>query len=177
MRKPSSCTAIGFGRDRIVYRRTHRRFTVYGCEKRRLLGPPFSISMEWTGRQQLWFLLQSVGFGFVEGLLLDMVTSFVPPVRRSGYLWTDLAFGPFAAVVTFFGALVIMDGQLHPLLLFGVFFGMCIEHISVGIFMHKILWKVRQKMRRMCEVFIRGSVYFRRVRLYDKKFSQKVEKQ
>ena len=125
------------------------------------MGPPFSISMEWTGRQQLWFLLQSVGLGFVEGLLLDMVTSFVPPVRRSGYLWTDLAFGPFAAVVTFFGALVIMDGQLHPLLLFGVFFGMCIEHISVGIFMHKILWKVRQKMRRMCGfsfavVFISG---------------------
>lgn len=139
--------------------------------------PPFSIGMEWTGRQQLWFLLQSVGLGFVVGLLLDTVTSFVPPMRRHGYLWTDVVFGPFAAVVTFFGALVIMDGQLHPLLLFGVFFGMLIEHISVGIFMHKVLWNVRRKMRRMYEILIRGSVYLRRVRLYDKNFSQKVEKQ
>lgn len=139
------------------------------------MGPPFSISMEWSGRQQLWFLLQSVGLGYVEGLLLDTLTSFIPSVRRCDYLWTDVAFGPFAAVVTFFGALAIMDGQLHPLLLFGVFLGMLIEHVSLGILLHKIVLKTRKRCDKMCRFLIQSSECLKKVRIRDKKSFKKVE--
>ncbi len=107
------------------------------------MGPPFSLSMEWTGRQQIWFLLQSVGLGIVEGLLLDTVTSFIPPVKRNCYFWTDVAFGPFAAVVTFFGALVIMDGQLHPILFMGCALGMILEHVILGMWLAKWIYCMR----------------------------------
>lgn len=88
--------------------------------------------MEWTGNQQIWFFLQSVLLGCVQGVLLDILTGFARVSHRKKWLWTDVVFGPMAAVITFLGALVIMDGQLHPLLLFGVFSGMAIEHLLVG---------------------------------------------
>lgn len=133
--------------------------------------------MEWTIRQQICFLLQSVCLGAIEGLCLDAITALIPSGKRSVYFWIDVAFGPFAAVVTFFGALAIMDGQLHPLLLFGVFLGMLIEHVSLGILLHKIVLKTRKRCDKMCRFLIQSSECLKKVRIHDKKSFKKVEKQ
>ena len=88
--------------------------------------------MEWSGQQQVQFLLQSIYLGTLQGLLLDFMTGFGSVSGRKRWRWSDVLFGPLAALITFFGALIIMDGQLHPLLLFGVFLGMLLEHLTVG---------------------------------------------
>lgn len=88
--------------------------------------------MEWTGWEQVRFLMESIVVGIGQGLFIDIVTGIAHGSKRKRWLWTDVVCGPIAAVITFFGALVIMDGQLHPLLLFGVFLGMLAEHIAVG---------------------------------------------
>ncbi|MBQ8683996.1 MAG: spore cortex biosynthesis protein YabQ [Clostridia bacterium] len=89
--------------------------------------------VEWTGQQQLLFLLQSSGVGVLLGLLFEMLTAVG---RTTGGRWRqfllDALFGIPAALVTFFGALAIMDGELHPLLFVGVAVGFLTEHMSVG---------------------------------------------
>ena len=92
----------------------------------------FFVSMEWTGQQQIQFLLRSIILGVLQGLCLDLITSLLAGRKRRRWLWTDVLFGPLAAIITFFGALVIMDGQLHPLLFLGIALGMLAEHVTIG---------------------------------------------
>lgn len=103
--------------------------------------------MEWSGRQQIYFLLQSVVLGAGQGLLLDVLTGMVRITNRKRWLWTDVIFGPIAAVITFCGALVIMDGQLHPLLFVGVGFGMLMEHVMIGVLVCRCIRFVRGQIR------------------------------
>ena len=100
--------------------------------------------MEWTGWQQISFLLYSVLLGCGQGLLLDVITGIIHFKRGKRLLWSDVIFGPLAAVITFLGALVIMDGQLHPLLLCGVLLGMVCEHVLIGVWIGRGLWRGRQ---------------------------------
>lgn len=90
--------------------------------------------MEWTGNQQLLFLLQSAGVGMGLGLLFDSMTGVGRTFRhRIGVFLWDVLFGVVAALVTFFASLAIMDGDMHPLLFIGGGFGFLAEHIGVGI--------------------------------------------
>lgn len=98
------------------------------------------------------FLLQSIFLGITQGFVLDVVTGMTRSAKRKRWLWTDVLFGPVLAVTTFFGALVIMDGQLHPLLLFGVFLGMVTEHVIVGVWIGRILCKLRRIIRNSVRV-------------------------
>ena len=88
--------------------------------------------MEWSGQQQIQRLLQCVVLGAMQGFMLDVITGFARAGKKRKWLWTDVLFGPFAAVFTFLGALVIMDGHLHPILLIGVCVGMLLEHMTIG---------------------------------------------
>ena len=103
--------------------------------------------MEWSILQQMQCLLQSVVLGMTQGLLLDLLTGMVRVSSRRRWMWTDIVFGPIAAVITFCGALVIMDGHLHPLLFLGVFWGMVTEHVTIGIW---VCWAVRRIRKQIC---------------------------
>lgn len=103
--------------------------------------------MEWTGKQQIVFLLQSVALGVVQGILFDVLTGFgrrASPLRR---ILLDVLFGILAALITFFGALVIMDGQLHPILFTGCALGLVIEHVTLGILLAKAVFYLRHFTR------------------------------
>ena len=106
----------------------------------------FFVSMEWTGQQQIQFLLQSIFLGVLQGLCLDLITNLFAGRRRRKWLWTDVLFGPLAAIIPFFGALVIMDGQMHPLLFLGIAVGMLAEHVTVGLLVAFFLRYGRRKM-------------------------------
>ena len=109
--------------------------------------------MEWSGRQQIEFLLQSCVLGIVQGALLDVMTGLVFIAKHKRWLWTDMIFGPMAAIITFCGALVIMDGQLHPLLFFGVFFGMTLEHVLIGTRVCRLMRFLRHRsMQTVCMI-------------------------
>lgn len=126
----------------------------------------FFVSMEWTGQQQIRFLLQSIILGVWQGLCLDLITSLFTGRKRRRWLWTDVLFGPLAAIITFFGALVIMDGQLHPLLFFGVALGMVAEHVTLGLLMARLLRNVRhivtETIRKVVRNFLDVSASVRR---------------
>ena len=114
--------------------------------------------MEWTGRQQLDYLLQSVLVGVVVGVVFDVMTECGRAAgRRRTVFWLDGLFGVLAALITFFGALVITDGRLHPLLFFGVLSGMAVEHYSVGRLLARIVCHSLGFVRRLCHLTERGA--------------------
>ena len=89
--------------------------------------------MDWTGEQQLWLLLQSALVGAMIGCTFDAVSGwFRGRIYRRPLFWADVWLGVLAALVTFFGSLVIMDGLLHPMLFVGVFIGFLLEHYTIG---------------------------------------------
>ena len=92
----------------------------------------FFVNMGWDERRQLVFLWESLLLGAAQGLLLDLLFGCNTKLYKCRYHWTDILFGPMAAVVTFCGALVIMDGQLHPLIFLGGAVGLVWEHILMG---------------------------------------------
>lgn len=116
--------------------------------------------MEWTGQQQIDFLLQSFALGCGQGMLLDILTGLVYINKRRRWLWTDILFGPLAAVVTFFGSLVIMDGQLHPLLLFAVFAGILTEHQIVGVYICRLVRWIRRLSRQSIHAALNLALLF-----------------
>lgn len=91
--------------------------------------------MDWSGREQLQLLLESMVPGMLIGACFDCdnglfhkQTSFWRTLILDG-LW-----GCIAALVTFFTALVLADGQLHPVLLLGILLGFLIERYTIGRF-------------------------------------------
>lgn len=89
--------------------------------------------MEWTWQQQLHFLLQSGGVGFFLGMLYDVCFTASSACRsRVTAFVLDALFGVLAALVTFFAALAMMDGRLHPLLFVGCGIGFLVQHSSIG---------------------------------------------
>lgn len=100
--------------------------------------------MEWSGEQQLGFLLRSAAVGIGIGLLFDVISGFWRGKKYRRQLYAaDAILGVVAALITFFGALIIMDGQLHPVLFCGVLLGMLSEHYIVGRWLSFFLWKLR----------------------------------
>lgn len=122
--------------------------------------------MEWTQQQQIYFLLQSFILGFSQGVTLDVVTGLVCGNRRR-WLWTDVLFGPFAAVTTFLGALLICDGQLHPVMLLGVALGMGGEHVAIGRYLQ---WGIVHCVRMAGKI---RSLISQKVRQFGRFFTQK----
>ena len=114
--------------------------------------------VEWTGRQQLLFLLQSGGVGFLLGLLFDILTA-VGRVgcRRWRQFLLDALFGIPAALITFFGALSIMDGELHPLLFVGIIVGLLAEHASLGKLVTRVLCAVMRWHNRFWRRLLDGA--------------------
>lgn len=89
--------------------------------------------MEWTWQQQLHFFLQSGGVGFFLGMLYDVCFTASSACRsRVTAFVLDALFGVLAALVTFFAALAMMDGRLHPLLFVGCGIGFLVQHSSIG---------------------------------------------
>ena len=89
-------------------------------------------NIEWTGGQQITFFVQSVVLGIVVGVLLDVAFAMLCRNARRRWLLFDVLSGPQTALLVMFGALVIMDGHLHPLLLLGSILGMVVEHLTLA---------------------------------------------
>ena len=108
-------------------------------------------ALEWTGQQQLLFFWQSTGLGMLVGLVFDITSGLCRVIRRRWVVFLlDALFGVQAALITFFGALAIMDGQLHPLLFAGALVGFVMEHTSVGVYIGRgVCW--------CCRLFARAS--------------------
>ena len=86
--------------------------------------------MEWSGRQQLLFLVHSALVGAGIGLLFDCISGCLRLRKYRRYLFIiDGLFGALAALATFFGSLVITDGYMHPLLFLGIGLGFLIHWI------------------------------------------------
>lgn len=81
-------------------------------------------------------------------MLLDFVSGLERNRSRVYRFWLDVAFGPLAAVLLFLGSLVIMDGQLHPLLLLGALLGLVLEHLTVGVYLSKTVFFLRKFLRK-----------------------------
>ena len=87
------------------------------------------MGVEWTGYEQVIFYLLSMVSGVCIGVIFDVFTGWGRARRRvSSIFFLDIMFCVLSALLTFSSALLIMDGQLHPLLLFGIFTGGVVEH-------------------------------------------------
>ena len=103
--------------------------------------------MEWSWRQQVQLLLQSGGVGFILGFVYDVFR--LPGERRRGWRFVlDMLFGVVAALITFYAALAMMDGRLHPLLFAGCGVGFWAQHNSVGRLHRRMLRRLAAGWRR-----------------------------
>lgn len=111
-------------------------------------------SLELTGWQQLSLCVQSLPWGMVIGVIFDVNSGIIRARNRDK--WTvllDAGFGVLAAVITFFGALVLLDGQMHPLLLFSILIGFLLEHYTFGRLLLSLLtriWRCFGWVKRVC---------------------------
>ena len=95
-------------------------------------------------------MLQSIELGAAIGLLLDNMGALILRDERHNRFVLDAVSGGVTALLVFFGSLVILDGQLHPLLIFGSFLGMAVEHLLVGRWVKKWLVRVRRWWCKVC---------------------------
>ena len=100
--------------------------------------------MGWMGREQVRLLLESGGLGLLLGMLFDVFGALSRACgrRRIRRFLVDAAFGIPAALMTFYGALAIMDGRMHPLLFGGMLVGFCLQHLTIGRRGCRLLYRV-----------------------------------
>ena len=103
--------------------------------------------MLWTEEKQLLSLLPAIFVGVGLGVVLDIFSSC--SFRRRKWRLIDTLFGPFAALITFGAALVILDGQLHPLLFGGMLVGIVLERQTIGIWLRFAVRHLRKTSGRM----------------------------
>ena len=89
--------------------------------------------IEWSGQQQLLFLLKSIPVGAVVALIFSGISAID---RKRKFTWrlfiVDVLSSILFAVITFFAALAIMDGHLHPLLFGGIIIGFSLVRFLCG---------------------------------------------
>ncbi len=102
--------------------------------------------MEWTGQQQIAMLVQSGGVGLLLGVVYDMFFAAGRRNTRPAVFIRDALFGLVAALITFFCALAITDGKMHPLLFAGSGLGMAAEHYSVGRALRWCIYTMRRNI-------------------------------
>ena len=83
------------------------------------------------------------------GMLLDIFSGLGRNRTRTYRFWLDVMFGPLAAILLCLGSLVIMDGQLHPLLIFGAFVGLLLEHLTIGRYLSLVIAVLRKYTRQV----------------------------
>lgn len=118
------------------------------------------LAVEWSSMQQLGFLLKSMVLGCCIGCVLDISGGIWRGKKHRHKMYvSDVVCCILAAVITFFGALVITDGQLHPVLFAGIIFGVIAEHFVVGrwlsLFVYKFLKQLRALAPKMVEKCVR----------------------
>ena len=111
--------------------------------------------------QQLNVLLQSTALGGGIGTLFDVCGGFWrgKKYRRQMFL-TDVVLCALSAVITFFGALIVADGQLHPVLFVGILLGVVAEHYAVGRWLGFLSFKMHTIARHTAAYFKKITVRF-----------------
>lgn len=106
--------------------------------------------MGWMGQEQVRLLLESGGLGLLLGVLFDVCCALSLGCGRRRWLRfaVDAAFGVPAALLTFYGALAIMDGRLHPLLFGGLAAGFWLQHRTVGRWVSRWLYRAGRALGR-----------------------------
>ena len=99
--------------------------------------------MEWATVQQFPVLWKSILVGVIIGVPFDVYSGFWRGKRyRFPLFLSDCLFGALSAVITFFGALAISDGYLHPMIFMGVTAGWICEHWLIGRWLAWLFHKI-----------------------------------
>ena len=104
-------------------------------------------------------MLQSICIGLAQGVIFDTMTGVGKRLKPICRLCLDVGYGPVAGLLLFFGSLVIMDGQLHPLLLVGSTLGLVIEHVTVGLYLSKSVTFICRMLQTMVAYFEKAYVW------------------
>ncbi len=114
--------------------------------------------MGWMGREQVRLLLESGGLGLLLGVLFDVCCALSRACggRRRLRFGVDAAFGVPAALLTFYGALAIMDGRMHPLLFAGMAVGFWLQHRTVGRWVSRWLYRAGRMLGRGIRALVDG---------------------
>ena len=101
------------------------------------------MEIEWSWMQQIAFLMYSIPVGIVLGILLNVFNGFerLMKIRLNNFI-LDVAFAILSAVITFLSALVITDGQIHPVLFIGQLLGFLLVHYFCGKYISKCIYQL-----------------------------------
>ncbi len=99
--------------------------------------------MQWSGYEQLKLFIASILLGCCLGLLFSL---FNVASKLRHYRWimflSDAMFFAVASIISFFFALAMMDGLLHPLLFCGCLVGFVVFHAALGRYLSRWLYRL-----------------------------------
>ncbi len=103
---------------------------------------------EWTLTQQFRLLWQSGLLGVGLGFLFTFF-NVASKMRRCPFrlFLCDMVFCLLAALVTFYFALAIADGRLHPFLFIGSSLGFLLQHLVIGRFFSYHIYRLLRATR------------------------------
>lgn len=102
------------------------------------------MMIEWSGQQQLLFLLKSIPVGAIIGFVFSVINANSRE-RKFSWRWftVDIICSVLFALITFFASLVIMDGHLHPILFVGMVIGFLGVHFLCGRYIVYVIRALR----------------------------------
>ncbi len=104
-----------------------------------------------SAEQQLLLLWQSGALGVGLGVLFDFFNAAAKwrRRRRRFVFLCDVSFFALAGLITFYFSLVWTDGQLHPLLFFGIAVGFVVQYRLFGRYFSAWIYRLGCKMRQL----------------------------
>lgn len=109
-------------------------------------------------REQTLNFIMSLGFGFLIGVLYDIVRAVRMMVGsgKKAYMVFDIIYAVFAAIMTFVFTLVITNGSIMGYVIFGEILGFFIYYITFGVFAIKASDKITTFLRVFFKTVFKG---------------------
>lgn len=107
----------------------------------------------WGSDQQIHLFVYSALVGFGIGVGFDVINGIGRTYAKTRRFLSDVLFCCFTAIVTLFTSLVLNHGNLHPVLILGIFIGMFVEHRVIGCFVSKFVYRSIQLFARLFKEF------------------------
>lgn len=98
--------------------------------------------MQWSGSEQIRLFAQSILLGICFGVLFSFFNVASKPRNCRHLLFLgDMLFFVTTSFITFFFAMTMMDGRLHPLLFGGSLVGFVLFHVAFGRYLSRWLYR------------------------------------
>lgn len=109
-------------------------------------------------REQTFNFILSLGFGFLAGVLYDVVRTVRMMISngKKAFMIFDIIYAVFAAILTFIFSLVITNGTIMGYVIFGELLGFFIYYTTFGVFVIKMSDKITAFLKKIFKAIFKA---------------------